>query len=350
MGILGQDSAGAIPYFHVSTGDLPDDLAFAAFQQSVQDVFLLTRLCGGPYRLDIAGWNLGMMMAGRFSSSAMAFDRPPALVASGGLDHVLVQLYVEGGFTGLADGRPVTVRPGDVIVFDLTRTISTRASDFTNISLLIPRPVFEASHDDVSALHGVVLPADRPMTGVLASYVTAFTERLPALSPAEAGTAARATAGLASTILSTSAIPEARTRIPIPSPFRAITLEIEARLHDPTLDADTLAATLNMSRATLYRAFEPIGGIADYVRRRRLTAAAMQLADPAQRRRKISEIAFGLGFASESTFNRAFRIAFGVSPREARLRGSGLWPLAEAEDPRSPTSREFARWMRTLKA
>jgi AraC-like DNA-binding protein len=347
---LVQGSTAAIPHFQVSSDTLSDDLAFGAFQQSVQDVFLLSRLSEGPYRLDIDAWNLGTLMAGRFRSSAMAFDRPPALVASGGLDHVLLQLYVEGGFTGMADGRAVTVAPGDIVVFDLTRTISTRASDFVNISLLIPRPYFEASHDDVAALHGLVLPAARSMTGMLASYIVAFTERLPALSAGEAGTAARATAGLATNILSASALPEARSRPPIPSPFRAITLEIEARLHDATLDTDALAASLNMSRATLYRAFEQVGGIADYVRRRRLTAAAMQLADPAQRRRKISEIAFGLGFASESTFNRAFRIAFGISPREARLRGSALGPVADPTGAENPTSREFARWMRVLKA
>lgn len=346
---MDQDFPTAIPHFHVSTEEVSEEIGFATFQHSVQDVFLLSRLSEGPYLLEISAWNLGTMMVGRFRSSAMAFDRPPALVATGGLDHLLVQLYVEGGFSGMADDRPVTIRPGDIVVFDLTRTLNTKASDFTNISLLIPRPFFEATHDDVGALHGTTLPADRPMTSVLASYIKAFAERLPALSPTEAGTAAKATAGLATTILSIGATPARTARTPISSPFRAITFEIEARLQDPMLDADMLATALNMSRATLYRVFEPIGGIADYIRRRRLTAAVVLLADPAQRRRKISEIAFGLGFTSESSFTRAFKLAFGVSPREARLQGAGLWSIATSDGMEMPTSREFARWMRTLK-
>jgi len=346
---LSADNITGPPYFHISTGDVDMAAALAAFQQSVQDVFILTRLSEGPYELELSAWNLGTMMAGIFRSSALAFDRPSSLVASGGLDHVLVQLYVEGGFSGVADGLPVTVAAGEIVAFDLSRTLHTRATDFGNISLLIPRAVFESVSDDVAALHGVVLPANSPLAGVLASYMQALADRLPILTPGEARAAATATAALASTILSAAATAIGKGGAPILSPFRSIALQIEARLSDPALDAETLAAALNMSRATLYRAFEPVGGVADYIRRRRLTVAAVALAAPASRRRKIAEIAYGAGFSSESTFNRAFRAAFGISPREARERGAGLWTVPRGESD-VPDSVEFARWLRALNA
>jgi AraC-like DNA-binding protein len=271
-------------------------------------------------------------MLGSFRSSALAFDRPPSLVASGGLDHALVQLYVEGGFTGLADDRPVTVEPGDIVIFDLSRTLNTQASDFGNISL-----------------HGLVLRAEAPFTGVLASYLVALVERMPTLGPAEADVAAKATAALVTTILSAQEERGAPAGRAIASPFRKVSLEIDRRLRDSALDPDTLASALGMSRATLYRTFEAVGGVADHIRRRRLSIAAVAMAAPENQRRTLADIAFDSGFASESAFNRAFKLAFGLPPSQARKRSAQLWsPSGGTRN--IELGADFARWMRTLRA
>ena len=287
-------------------------------------------------------------MLGTFRSSALAFDRPASLVAASGLDHLLVQLYVEGGFTGVADREPIVVAPGDIVVFDLTRTLHTRASDFGNISLLIPRAFFAATHAEISALHGRVLPAGGAFTGVLASYMIALAERIPALDAREGDLAAKSTAALITTVLASHDDRGPAAAPVIQSPFRKISQEIERRLRDPALDADALGDALGMSRASLYRAFEPVGGIADYIRRRRLAVALVAIAAPENQRRKIGEIAFECGFASESAFNRAFKAAYGVPPSEARQRSVRLWQISS--DAKKPTdSLDFARWMRTLR-
>jgi AraC-like DNA-binding protein len=341
-----------IPHFQVSSDDVPPAMAFDAFQQSVQDVFTLSRVDSEgerAYRLDLIAWHLGTLMLGSFRSSALAFDRPPSLVASGGLDHALVQLYVEGGFTGLADDRPVTVEPGDIVIFDLSRTLHTRASDFGNISLLIPRAFFETGGTDIAPLHGLVLRADAPFTGVLSSYLVALVERMPTLGPAEADVAAKATAALVTTILSAQEERGAPTGRAIASPFRKVSLEIDRRLRDPALDPDTLASALGMSRATLYRTFEAVGGVADHIRRRRLSIAAVAMAAPENQRRTLADIAFDSGFASESAFNRAFKLAFGLPPSQARKRSAQLWsPSGGTRN--IELGADFARWMRTLRA
>jgi len=336
-----------IPYYQVSTDDVSGLQGLEAFRQSVQDLFALTPLSAAPYRIDMIAWHLGTLMLGSVRSSALAFDRPASLVAASGLDHLLVQLYVEGGFTGTADTRPVVVTPGDIVVFDTTRTLHTRASDFGNITLLIPRSFFAATHADVSALHGRVLPAGGAFTGVLASYMIALAERLPALDAREGDLAARSTAALITAVLA-SHDDRGPAAVAIPSPFRKIALEIDRRLRDPALDAEALAEALGMSRATLYRAFEPAGGIADFIRRRRLSAALVAIAASENQRRKIGEIAFECGFASESAFNRAFKAAYGVPPSEARQRSVRLWSMAD-EAGKPVGSLDFARWMRTLR-
>jgi AraC-like DNA-binding protein len=75
-----------------------------------------------------------------------------------------------------------------------------------------------------------------------------------------------------------------------------------------------------LSRPTLYRLFEAEaeaeGGLAAYIRNRRLREAADEL--HRYPRKAIVEIAYGTGFNSASDFNRAFRRAYDMSPSDFR--------------------------------
>jgi AraC-like DNA-binding protein len=57
---------------------------------------------------------------------------------------------------------------------------------------------------------------------------------------------------------------------------------------------------------------------ADFVNSRRIEAAKRALTDPAQAKTTVAVIAFDHGFSSLGPFNRAFKAATGVSPREWR--------------------------------
>jgi AraC-like DNA-binding protein len=72
-----------------------------------------------------------------------------------------------------------------------------------------------------------------------------------------------------------------------------------------------------MSRSNLYRLFENTGGVARYIQRERLVEAHAVLSDPATAK-SISAIAEDLCFADASSFSRAFKREFGLSPGEVR--------------------------------
>ena len=332
----------------------PGAASFAAYCQVTQEIFTCSLPVGAElseFRVDMTAWHLGAVMLGSIRASALSFDRSPAIVSASGMDHLMVQLYTEGGFCGSAGDRAITVAPGDICVFDLTQTLRTQASAFHNLTLLVPRPYMAASSDNVPALHGLVLSGRDPLTELLAEHLRALASRVPRLgSTTAAASAARGTVALITTMLATAAT---RTRVlrsaAAPSPHRRAMQFIDQRLSDQTLDSDMLAEELGMSRATLYRLFEPLGGVSAYIRRRRLTCAALHLASPDYRHERVSQVAYRWGFANEGSFSRSFRMQFGLSPSDARDRAGRIWAAHAWAGQLSDPVRQFRLWMRTLR-
>lgn len=68
----------------------------------------------------------------------------------------------------------------------------------------------------------------------------------------------------------------------------------------------------------MYRLLEPVGGVASFIRERRLARAHHELSVPGLQDRRIGPIAYQAGFQSIATFNRAFLAAYGETPRNIR--------------------------------
>jgi len=89
-------------------------------------------------------------------------------------------------------------------------------------------------------------------------------------------------------------------------------------------DLEVAAREANCSVFHFYRMFEVITGIgpAEYLRRRRLSEAAMALSTGGAN--KVVELALRFGYDSPDSFARAFRREFGCLPSDARKRGVNL--------------------------
>ncbi len=89
---------------------------------------------------------------------------------------------------------------------------------------------------------------------------------------------------------------------------------IDTHLEDPNLGPHQICELFNMSRATLYRMFEPDGGVRRRIQDRRLFSAIWDLAISGIRRGRLSQVAERWGFSSDANFNRAVKLAFGRPP------------------------------------
>ncbi|MFD4658120.1 helix-turn-helix domain-containing protein [Kitasatospora sp. NPDC058444] len=96
-----------------------------------------------------------------------------------------------------------------------------------------------------------------------------------------------------------------------------IRAHIEENLADPDLAPESIARAQHISVRYLHKLFQQDGmTVGQWVRQRRLDACRRELERPSRRQTSVSAVAHRWGFVSHSHFSRAFRDAYGVSPRE----------------------------------
>jgi len=96
---------------------------------------------------------------------------------------------------------------------------------------------------------------------------------------------------------------------------------VEAALGDETLDVETLARTLALSRTQLHRKLKALTGQApgDLIRLVRLTRAHALLAGGTA---TVAEVAYQVGYGNPANFSTSFSRHFGYAPSETRRRAS----------------------------
>lgn len=81
--------------------------------------------------------------------------------------------------------------------------------------------------------------------------------------------------------------------------------------------------------------------------RREFVRDRAELASTSRARRRIYEIAFALGFASEAHFSRAFKRAFGLTPKDVP-QGTEREIMPGDRDSATSGGSGYGRWVRQL--
>ena len=92
-----------------------------------------------------------------------------------------------------------------------------------------------------------------------------------------------------------------------------------ARLGDPALSPELIAAAHHLSLRTLQRLFQANElTVAEWIRQTRLERCRRDLTDPEYDDRAVSDIARRWGFADPAHFSRTFKNRYGQSPQAYR--------------------------------
>jgi len=313
-------SPAALKPLAFSTRGLAPVDQFRAWQSYMSAVFDVSLPQGvvtsDGFAADHVAWNLGHMLFVRQNTPAHGFERTGAMMRSSSIDHWQVATMRSGQSWTEVDGRVAANRPGKVQFGCLGNPFRGRATSSESLILYLPRDLFAPSSTSIDAMNNTVLSGNAAM--LLIAYLDAVEARLPCLTKCDLPRVVNGTRDMIIDCSDASREGDASADATANLAFmerarRYVRLNLGAE----DLSPDHMARGLGVSRTRLYQLFETSGGVLHYIQRRRLQAAHVALADPADTRR-IIDIAEAVGFSSAANFSRSFSKEFGYSPREAR--------------------------------
>ena len=248
--------------------------------------------------------------------TASRYTRTIRTIAARGTDQILMVCYRSGHFDLTTGGRTRRVEAGEMAFIDLSQETIIEAPSVDNISLAASRRRLEGTVPFIDGAHGFIRPVDA-VSKLLRGMLEAIVDVGPAMPVVDARGIARATLQLVAACL------EPLSRKPIESGRNIVSLVVirvfvEQHLLEPALGPQSLIDEFGITRSTLYRLFEPLGGVSAYIARRKLNHAFRLLSDTQQPSGRISSLAAELRFSHPSAFTRAFKATFGLSPRDVQ--------------------------------
>ncbi|WP_322101461.1 helix-turn-helix domain-containing protein [Paraburkholderia sp. J41] len=261
-------------------------------------------------------WMMSEMLMSRRRCADHILHRSARAIRMDQCDHLKVHLRLTRTAQTLleAGSRQFRLAAGECVITDMARPEWVHVERGISIAMVFPREKLEALLPRAVDLHGVVI---RGAAGALLSdHLMSITGRIHAMTRGELPGVSAATlhliaAGLAPS-LDTLALAKSTLEGTL---LRRMRRFIDVNLKHHGLNADALCRAFGVSRATLYRLFEPLGGVAHYVRERRLLSVHAELAQ-AHRSPYLVRIAEEHGFKSAAHFSRAFKTQFGYTPSD----------------------------------
>lgn len=314
---LASPPAGGISHEVFDALALPTRERFAVWRQSVLPLFE-PQLGDAPpqeFFARVDGFNLGQLVFCLAEFSDQRYVRRRGHDNSEA-DSVLIQLYVSGGYVGHNADRAMRVRPGDISLLDLAYPMETRAESSSALSLAVSRDLMLSYMGSANLSPGAVISADSALGSILRHHLTSVWRALRLATAGEAESISRLLLGAVAGAFAGQHASEACAPAFRSATLDAICTYIERNLASKELTTAHLCQRFACSRARLYRLFEPLGGVASYIRQARLERCRRELGDPLLDSPNVTEIAMRWGFSSPSHFSRLFRRRFGHTPSD----------------------------------
>ena len=308
----------------LSTGDRQPNEREAFWRHVMSDTFAPVTIREMAER-DVAGsvrghW-VGRLLVTDVQSTAQEHRRTPRLIKEADNAYFQVAIMASGiGRIG-QDDRQAVLRPGDAVLYENTRPFQWRFdTDWDVWVFSLPAESVRLSESERRLISARRLDGTAGVTGVVSRFLLDLARNSENL-PAEQSERVLAHASdLVVTLISDRLDDSTRMRGAVQ---RSLMLRIKDYIHqrlpDPALGPAEIAAAVNISTRYLHKLFEAEHHtVALYIKGLRLDRARRDLLDPRLAGRPISAIAYACGFGDLSGFNRAFRQAYAVSPKELR--------------------------------
>jgi AraC-like DNA-binding protein len=284
--------------------------AIAQWQEEISatdDVFLHA---DEPFYMDCAFVRCGPIVISRGTYSGQTFVRKRSHIQRDHLDHCGVIVQATGRRITHTQGRETLLKPYDLKLFDLAQEEVSTASGGNSGSIYMPRDLMESVIPDFGRRHGE-LRSD-PAARLLAQHIMVMLQYVPHIPDERLPAFIESTIEMVFNTLEHAPIEAADTAAQ-QELIRKIERYIDLCVHDPDLNPQEIATTFGLSRSALYRAFAGHGGVARYIKQRRLARAHQWLLSAPPDQSVIAQLE-SFGYRTPTQFWRNFREEFGYSP------------------------------------
>ncbi len=294
---------------------------FACFREEIAARYGIGQVCTPSpvpaFRASLEGLQVGGTTMVEVAADALVLERSRRDVEEADPDIFALGVLLEGKARVLQDGRETLLEPSDLVLCDSRRPFRIRFDGpFRQLLVHFPRSQLHERLAHPERVTATRFDGRSGMAYVTASLFHAIYREASALGGDEDALMRHALDLLSLTLGGPGGASDDRAERTFLSRVHAF---IDANLAEPDLTPDLIAERHRVSRRYLYRTFEATGeSVCEFIRRRRLERCRAALCDPSQAERAISDIALSWGFSDPSHFSRAFRLAFGVSPRDVR--------------------------------
>ncbi|CAM5647432.1 helix-turn-helix domain-containing protein [Streptomyces tanashiensis] len=312
----------------LTTASVPDRDKVAFWNDAVSRTLVPMTVAprgAGPFAGRIATDRLGCLQVSTMEADAERVSRTPELIARSPEALVTVGVQVSGTATFVQDGRRAEVGEGDLVVYDTTRPYSfDYPQRFATHVFQLPRHALGVPDSDIRQVTGNAIGTGDGLGAMLRPFLAGLASSSAAspsggYPPAVANRLAGNVVDLFATLITERAHPggtdtDARSHLVV-----RVRDHINRNLGDPDLSPERIARSHRISVRYLHRLFEGEGTtVGALIRQRRLEECGRELARRGRTAPTVSAVAQRWGFVNPAHFSRAFRAAYGVSPREWR--------------------------------
>jgi AraC-like DNA-binding protein len=268
-------------------------------------------------------------------TSALRIERTPKLARDDLEPSIFLNVQLSGSSMVVQGDRQAVLHPGELVIYDSTAPYTVL--DNTGVKgefFRIPHAALAMPYNMIRSACAVSLSPGHPLTSLTNDYLRRLVADPALFTAPNADLVAHPTIELVRAVIATHlkagglAVESLSATLPL-----RILEYARNHLHDPDLCAEQIAAAHYISVRYLYKVLAERGiSLADWIRTQRLEACRQELARgrPAT---IIAAVARRHGFCDMSSFSRAFRAEYGLSPREWRdhciARRNSLGPKAD---------------------